>query len=92
MCARLRWLVDSAPIGRPVRRHPRFEASWRQLRGGREAMKIDKKPNKQFQVDLRKLINYLWEDESKHYDELPSRNHIFVSIKNVAKSIGYDRH
>jgi len=55
-------------------------------------MKIDKKPNKQFQVDLRKLINYLWEDESKHYDELPSRNHIFVSIKNVAKSIGYDRH
>jgi len=39
--------------------------------------------------DLTALLDYLWHDESRHYQALPKRDHIFLVMKRLAKKIDY---
>ena len=41
------------------------------------------------QADLKKVLDYMWKDEETHYQASPSKNHIFVVLKRVAKKVGY---
>lgn len=42
-----------------------------------------------FKDDLRKLIDYVYHEEKKHYIGCPSRHHIYVVIRRLAKYIQY---
>lgn len=42
-----------------------------------------------FHDDLKKLIDYVYCDEQKDYMCGPSRNHIHLTIRRLAKRIGY---
>ena len=44
---------------------------------------------KRLKADLVKVVDYLWHDEKMHYMGLPSRNHIYVTIRRIAKAVGY---
>ncbi len=44
-----------------------------------------------FHDDLRQLLGYLYHDEQKHYMGCPSRDHIYLVIRRLAKHIGYIR-
>ncbi len=38
---------------------------------------------------IRRIINYLWDDEEKHYEEAGNKNgHIYEDIKMLAEYIG----
>ncbi|MBI4845130.1 MAG: hypothetical protein HY810_01430 [Candidatus Omnitrophica bacterium] len=37
--------------------------------------------------NVKILLNYLWKDEQLHYQSARSKNHIFVVLKRLAKSI-----
>ena len=41
--------------------------------------------------DLKKVLNYLWKDEERHYQEWGGypKAHIFRVLKRLAKNIGY---
>jgi len=39
--------------------------------------------------DLKKLLDYMWSDEETHYQASPSKDHLFVVLKRVAKKVGY---
>ncbi len=39
--------------------------------------------------DIEILLNYLWKDEQLHYQSARRKNHIFVVLKRLAKSIKY---
>lgn len=40
--------------------------------------------------DIKIILDYLWRDEEKHYQESwPCRKHIFVVLKRLAKRIWY---
>jgi hypothetical protein len=46
--------------------------------------------DKQIKKDIRIILEYLWHDEEKHYQEsLPCKDHIFVVLRRLAKRIGY---
>ena len=36
---------------------------------------------------IKRLINYNWESERKHYEEDPNSNHIFLILKQIKKLI-----
>ena len=44
---------------------------------------------KKLKEDLAKLLDYLWDDESKHFVENKSRDHIFLVMKKLAKKINF---
>jgi hypothetical protein len=44
---------------------------------------------KQEKEDLKIVLNYLWRDEQKHYQEKPAKNHIYSVIRRLAKRIEY---
>ena len=44
---------------------------------------------KRLNEDLRILLDYLWYDESKHYQGGSARNHIFLVMKRLAKEIQF---
>ncbi len=37
--------------------------------------------------DIQKVIDYLWQDEERHYQEEPCKGHIFLVMKRLAKKI-----
>ncbi|MDP2924530.1 MAG: hypothetical protein Q8O30_12585 [Candidatus Omnitrophota bacterium] len=39
--------------------------------------------------DIKALLDYTWVDEEKHYQSGPSKDHIFIVLKRLAKRIGY---
>lgn len=39
--------------------------------------------------DLKIVLEYLWRDERKHYQERPCKNHIYTVLRRLAKRIGY---
>ena len=39
--------------------------------------------------DLETLLDYLWDDEARHFKEDRSRDHIFLIMKRLAKEIGF---
>ena len=43
-----------------------------------------------FNDDLKKLLDYVYSDERRHYIGCPSRNHIYLIIRRLAKHIGYN--
>jgi len=43
-----------------------------------------------FKKDLLTLIDYVWHDEEKHYEENPVKDHIYLPIKRIAEAIGYE--
>ena len=43
-----------------------------------------------FLDDLKKLLDYVYYDERRHYIGCPSRDHIYLIIRRLAKNIGYD--
>jgi hypothetical protein len=43
---------------------------------------------KQEKEDLKIVLNYLWRDEQKHYQENPSKDHIYIVLRRLAKKIG----
>lgn len=47
--------------------------------------------NQKVKDDLRAVLDYLWQDESRHYAEGPSKSHIFRTLKRLAKEVGYKR-
>lgn len=42
-----------------------------------------------FRDDLKKLLDYVYRDERKDYVCCPSRNHIYLIIRRLAKRVGY---
>jgi len=38
---------------------------------------------------LKIVLNYLWRDEQRHYQENPSKNHIYSVLRRLAKRIEY---
>ena len=46
--------------------------------------------NDQLKKDVKILLDYLWHDEEKHYQENSyPRKHIFQIVKRLAKAIKY---
>ena len=46
--------------------------------------------SKRLREDIISVVDYLWHDEEKHYEEVDRpRNHIFMVLKRLAKEIGY---
>jgi len=43
------------------------------------------------QKDLAVVLEYLWHDEELHYLVGPSRDHIFNTLRRLAKTIGFKR-
>jgi len=41
--------------------------------------------------DLAILLDYLWHDEKRHYNEGLTRKHIFMTMKRLARGIGYKK-
>ena len=40
--------------------------------------------NNELQADIKKIVDYLWEDEQRHYEESEDKdNHIFSVIKRL---------
>jgi len=39
--------------------------------------------------DLKIILEYLWRDERKHYQEKPCKNHIYTILRRLAKRVGY---
>lgn len=37
--------------------------------------------------NIQKIINYLWNDEKRHFEEDPCDNHIFLALENLKHSI-----
>ena len=37
---------------------------------------------------IKMIIEYNWENEKKHYEELPNENHIFLVLKKLRETIG----
>lgn len=47
----------------------------------------------QIKNDLMAVLDYLWRDEKKHYSESKYRkNHIFLVLKRLTKSVNYEFH
>lgn len=44
---------------------------------------------KEEKEDLKIVLNYLWRDEQKHYQETPCKEHIYSVLRRLAKRIGY---
>jgi len=38
--------------------------------------------------DIKMVVEYLWEEEKKHYSCGRSKNHIFIVLKRLAKAAG----
>ncbi len=51
--------------------------------------KISQIKDHYFHNDLKKLLDYVYHDEQLHYIGCPSRNHIYLIIRRLAKHIGY---
>ena len=45
--------------------------------------------NKEKKEDIKVLLDYMWRDEETHYQSAPSKNHIFVVLRRLAKGVGY---
>ncbi len=45
--------------------------------------------SRKLKADLTQLLNYLWHDERKHYLERRNKNHIYLTIRRLAKEISY---
>ena len=45
--------------------------------------------SKKLKADLVKVVDYLWHDEQKHYMGCPSKYHIYVTIRRIAKAVRY---
>ena len=39
--------------------------------------------------DLTILLNYLWRDEVRHYEEGMAKDHIFLVMKRLARAVDY---
>lgn len=39
--------------------------------------------------DIRIILDYLWYDEKNHYQCGPSKKHIYLVLRRLAKEIGY---
>lgn len=37
--------------------------------------------------NIQQIVNYLWNDEKRHYEESPCKNHIFMTLKELKKAI-----
>jgi hypothetical protein len=44
---------------------------------------------KQEEKDIKIVLDYLWQDEQKHYQENQSKNHVYSVLRRLAKRIGY---
>lgn len=44
---------------------------------------------KQLEEDIKTILNYLWKDEQNHYQQNPSKNHIYTVLRRLAKRIKY---
>ena len=43
----------------------------------------------QVKNDIRTVLDYLWPDEKKDYQTNPSKKHVFIVLKRLAKNVGY---
>lgn len=61
------------------------------MKGGlmRTGTKNASKKDHFFRDDLKQLLDYVYRDEQKHCIGGPSRNHIYLIIRRLAKHIGY---
>ncbi len=39
--------------------------------------------------DLKIVLEYLWHDEQRYYQESPCKNHIYTVLRRLAKRTGY---
>lgn len=48
--------------------------------------------DKQIKQDVKAVLDYLWQDEERHYQECGGypKKHIFHVLKRLAKNIGYE--
>lgn len=47
--------------------------------------------DKKINQDIKLLLNYLWKDEERHFQECgeDTKGHIFLALKRLAKGVGY---
>ncbi|GEM_PF-1714619 len=45
--------------------------------------------DEQMAEDIKAVLDYLWKDEQKHYQENPCKEHIYSVLRRLAKRIGY---
>jgi hypothetical protein len=47
--------------------------------------------DKKIKQDVKLILDYLWRDEEKHYQEIgkESKEHVFQVLKRLAKNTGY---
>ena len=57
----------------------------------RSNVKNSAKKDHFFHDDLKKLLDYVYSDEQKHYLCSPSRSHIYLTIRRLARHIGCGR-
>ena len=43
--------------------------------------------DKKLKANINLLLDYMWEDEKRHYEENPSDHHIFVIMKRIREEI-----
>ena len=46
--------------------------------------------DKQTVEDIKAVLDYLWKDEEGHYAGWRARTHIFVTLRRLAKKVGYE--
>lgn len=39
--------------------------------------------------DLKVIVDYLWHDEARHYEESRRKDHIFLTLKRLVKKINH---
>ena len=43
----------------------------------------------QLRKDIQIVLDYLWQDEKEHYQCGPSKKHIYIVLRRLAKAVGY---
>jgi uncharacterized protein YdaU (DUF1376 family) len=46
--------------------------------------------SKKEKKDVKVVLEYMWRDEERHYQEGPCKNHIFVILRRLAKRVGFE--
>ena len=53
----------------------------------REEIIAEQVLNEELKSNIKKVIEYLWEDEKKHYEEDKVKNHIYLVLKEIKNVI-----
>lgn len=47
--------------------------------------------NENLKANINLLLDYMWEDEKRHYEEYPTPHHIFITMQKIREEINDDK-